>query len=146
MPLRTPLPKRPQRSRIQTSISGCVHEQVDLYCAHHGLSESAFFEAAALEKLAGTGDAKQIFRRFTEQRKIALELRQYVQIFAELLSFHVQHSLRHLPPLPKAELQDTRRRADATYRELIQRIGANLSSGRGFLDAFPSESLDAEEA
>ena len=66
MPLRTPLPKRPERSRIQTSISGGVHEQVDLYCAHHGLSESAFFEAAALEKLAGTGDAKQVFRRFTE--------------------------------------------------------------------------------
>lgn len=139
MPLRRPPPKRPTRSRIQTSIAGDVHEQVDLYCAHHGLSESAFFEAAALEKLGGTGNAKQIFRRFNDQRRMVLQLQHHVEIFAELLSFHVQYSLRNTPPLPKAELQETRRQGDALYQSLIRRIGENLSSRRGFFEAFPSE-------
>jgi hypothetical protein len=146
MPLRRPLPKRPTRSRIQTSIAGDVHEQVDLYCAHHGLSESAFFEAAALEKVAGTGNAKQIFRRFNDQRRMVLQLQHHVEIFAELLSFHVQYSLRNTPPLPKAELQETRRQGDALYQSLIRTIGENLSSRRGFFEAFPSEGSQIEHA
>jgi hypothetical protein len=139
MPLRRPLPKRPRQSRLQTSIAGDVHEQVDLYCAHYGLTESAFFEAAALEKIGGTGQAKQIFSRLSEQRRIALELKRHVEIFAELLSFHVRYSLRTMPPLPKAELQETRRHGDALYQSLIQRIGENLSSRRGFFDSFSPE-------
>lgn len=146
MPLRRPLPKRPTRSRIQTSIAGDVHEQVDLYCAHHGLSESAFFEAAALEKLGGTGNAKQIFRRFHDQRRMVLQLQHHVEIFAELLSFHVQYSLRNTPPLPKAELQETRRQGDALYQSLIKRIGENLSSRRGFFEAFPSDGPQNDHA
>jgi hypothetical protein len=144
MPLRHPLPRRPKRSRIQTSIAGDIHEQVDLYCAHHGLTEGAFFEAAALEKIAGTGDAKQILRRFNEQRKLALQLRQYVEISAELLSFFVQHSLRNTPPLPRAELVETQRQGDAAYQSLIRRIGQNLSGRRGFFEAFPSEQGNGE--
>ncbi|HEY6724749.1 MAG TPA: hypothetical protein VI197_12000 [Polyangiaceae bacterium] len=139
MPLRNPLPRRPKRSRLQTSIAGEIHEQVDLYCAHHGLTEAAFFEAAALEKIAGSGDAKQILRRFGEQRKLVLQLRQYVEISAELLSFYVQHALRNTPPLPKAELVETRRQGDAAYQALVRRIGQNLSSRRGFFEGFPSE-------
>jgi hypothetical protein len=146
MPLRRPLPKRPKQSRLQTAISGAVHEQVDLYCAHYGITESAFFEAAALEKIGGTGQAKQIFARFNEQRRIAVELKRHVEIFAELLSFHVQYSLRTTPPLPKAELQETRRHGDALYRSLIQRIGENLSSRRGFFESFPSESSQNDAA
>jgi hypothetical protein len=119
---------------------------VDLYCAHHGLSESAFFEAAALEKLGGTGNAKQIFRRFNDQRRMVLQLQQHVEIFAELLSFHVQYSLRNTPPLPKAELQETRRQGDALYQSLIRKIGENLSSRRGFFEAFPSDGPQNDHA
>jgi hypothetical protein len=57
-----PPPKRPTRSKVHTVLPGDVHEQVRLYCAHHGISECEFFRRATLEKLADAGDAKQVVR------------------------------------------------------------------------------------
>lgn len=140
MPRSKPQPKRSTRSRIHTVIPGDLHEQVDLYCAHHGLSESEFFRIATIEKLAGTGDAKQLARQLSSSRRTALENQLQGRIHTELLSVLLRLSL-HMLPVSKAELLAPHRQVDAHYQSLIEHVTRNLSGGKAFLSVFPEELL-----
>lgn len=123
------LPKRPTRSRIQTCIAGGVHERVDLYCAHYGISEARFFEAAALEKLDGLGDAKTIARQ--------LELmNEQLEIMSEHANLFVQLWMQNTPPLANEERDAARRQMTARYQIFAEQIVKNLSGARGFLSTF----------
>jgi hypothetical protein len=123
------LPKRPTRSRIQTCISGEVHERVDLYCAHYGISEARFFEAAALEKLDGMGDAKTIARQ--------LELmNEQLEIMSEHANLFVQMWMQNTQPLANEERDAARRQMTARYKSFAEQLIKNLSGGRGFLSTF----------
>jgi hypothetical protein len=139
MPRQRPLPKRLDRSRIQTHIKGDVHERVDLYCAHYGLTESQFFEAAAVEKLEGTGDAKEL------KRQLNL-LSQQLEIISEHGNLFLQMWLQHTPPLPKSERDATRRPATAAYHDFLRQIATNLSGGRGFLRGYTKDHLTSKLA
>jgi len=118
--------KRPERSRLQTCISGDIHEQVDLYCAHYGLKESRFFELAALEKIAGSGDAKSItrlLRRINEQLEIISE---HDHLFLQLW-------LKNTQFFTKQEQQAIRGQITAHYNRFIEQLRANLTGRGSFL-------------
>jgi hypothetical protein len=129
-----PLPKRLARSRLQTHIKGEVHARVDLYCAHYGLTEGQFFEAAALEKLNGTGDGKELTRQLHL-------LSQQLELISEHGHLALQLWLEHTPPLPKKERDASRRQVSAAYQDFLRQITTNLSGGRGFLRAYTKEQL-----
>lgn len=126
MSRRPPLPKRPDRSRIQTTISGDVHEQVDLYCSRYGITEAQFFETAAREKLAGTGDAKNLAR----QLKV---LNEQLEIVSEHNHLFVQMWLRNTQLFTKDEQVAARPRTDAAYERFVLQIQKNLTGGGAFL-------------
>lgn len=123
-----PLPKRPTRSRVQTCISGDVHERVDLYCAHYGITEARFFELAALEKLDGMGDSKTI------ARQLAL-MNEQIEIMSEHNNLFVQLWLQNTQLFTKKEQDEARRQTTAVYQGFTQQITTNLSGGAGFLSA-----------
>ena len=144
MSRRPPLPKRPDRSRLQTTISGDVHEQVDLYCSRYGITEARFFETAAREKLAGTGDAKSLGR----QLKL---LNEQLEIMSEHNHLFVQMWLRNTQLFTKEEQVSARPRTDAAYERFVRQIQMNLTGGGAFLSecrrqlrAAPTETPRAE--
>jgi len=139
MPRQPPLPKRLARSRLQTHISGDVHERVDLYCAHYGLKESQFFEAAAREKLEGTGDAKKLTRQLNL-------LSQQLELITEHSNLFVQLWMDHTPPLPQSERTASRRQTRAAYQDFVQQIVTNLTGGKSFLRAYTKDQLTAKPA
>lgn len=63
MPRKPPPARRPENSRLQTYISGHIHDQIALYCAQRNWHESTFFETASLALLEGTGDKDVLYRR-----------------------------------------------------------------------------------
>jgi hypothetical protein len=119
---------------LQTHINGEVHERVDLYCAHYRLTESQFFESAALEKLNGTGDAKELARHL----KL---LSQQLELISEQGNLFLQMWLESTLPLPQSEREASRRRSKATYQEFVQQLANNLSGGRGFLRGYTKAHL-----
>ena len=139
MPRQPPLPKRLARSRLQTHIPGDVHERVDLYCAHYGLKESQFFEAAAREKLEGTGDAKKL----TKQLNL---LSQQLELILEHSHLFVQLWMDHTPPLPQSERAASRRQTRAAYQDFVQQIVKNLTGGKGFLRTYTKDQLQPKLA
>lgn len=126
MSRRPPLPKRPDRSRLQTTIRGDVHEQVDLYCSRYGITEARFFETAALEKLAGAGDATTLVR----QLKL---LNEQLEIMSEHNHLFVQMWLRNTQLFTKDEQVAARERTDAAYERFVRQIQRNLTGGGAFL-------------
>ena len=134
-----PLTKRPDRSRLQTVISGEVHERVTLYCAHYGITEASFFEAAALEKLDGSGDGKKL----TQQLR---RLNEQVEILSEHHHVFVQMWLRNTPLFTKAEQRTAREQTTALYELFLQQIRNNLSGARGFLREYERRANEAHGA
>lgn len=121
-----PKTKRPARSRLQTCISGEIHEQVDLYCAHYGLKEGRFFELAALEKIAGCGDAKsltRLLRRISEQLEIISE---HDHLFLQLW-------LKNTQFFTQQEQHAARGQITAHYKRFIEQLRANLTGRGSFL-------------
>jgi hypothetical protein len=129
-----PLPKRPTRSRIQTSIKGDVHERIDLYRARYGMTEARFIEAAAVDKLDGIGDAKTIGRHLAQ-------LNQQLEVMSELMNLFVQLWMEHTPPLPQADRAASRRQTKAAYQDFVQQVVRNLSGGSGFLRAYTKDHI-----
>jgi hypothetical protein len=134
MPRQPPLPKRLSRSRVQTHISGDLHERVDLYCARYGLKECQFFEAAAREKLEGTGDAKQLLQQLNL-------MSQQLELITEHSNLFVQLWMDHTPPLPPSERAALRRQTKAAYQDFVRQLATNLSGGKSFLRAYTKENL-----
>lgn len=120
------LPKRPDRSRLQTVISGHVHERVDQYCSHYGITESRFFETAALEKLDGSGDAKSLARQVKA-------LNEQLEIMSEHNHLFVQMWLRNTQLFTREEQVAARVRAKAEYDRFVRQIQTNLTKGGAFL-------------
>lgn len=110
-------------------ISGEVHERVDLYCAHYGLTEAQFFEMAALDKINGTGAAKSTVTQLKA-------LNEQMQILSEHCDVYVRMWLRNTQLFTKEEQQAASPQVVALYERFTQQIQSNLSKGGGFLDGF----------
>ena len=123
------LPKRPDRSRLQTTIRGDVRDQVAIYCSRYGITEAQFFEAAAREKLAAIGEAKSLAR----QLKL---LHEHLEIMSEHSHLFVQMWLRNTPLFTKDEQLAARPRTDAAYERFVRQIRTNLTEGGAFLSEF----------
>lgn len=126
MPRQPPLPKRPARSRLQAVISGDLHQRVDLYCAHYGITEGRFFETAAREKLDGSGDGKALARQLKE-------LNEQLAILSEHSHLFVQMWLKNTQLFTKEEQRAARPQATALYERFVRQIQMNLTGGEGFL-------------
>ncbi len=126
MPRQRPLPKRPERSRIQTAISGDVHSRVDLYCARYGITEGRFFELAAIEKLDGVGDAKALARELKT-------LNEQIAILSEHGHVFFVTWLQNTQLFTPKEAEQARPQTTAAYRRFMQTLETNLSGGRTFL-------------
>ena len=129
MARRPPLPKRNARSRLQTVISGAVHERVDLYCAHYGITESKFFETAAIEKLDGSGNAKNVSRQLKE-------LTEQLAIMAEHNHLFVQMWLRNTQLFTKQEQQAARTQTNGAYERFLRQLRTNLTGAGAFLGEY----------
>lgn len=134
-----PLTKRTERSRLQTVISGEVHERVTLYCAHYGITEARFFESAAVEKLDGSGDGKNLSRQLRR-------LNEQVEILSEHHHVFVQMWMRNTQLFTKAEQRAAREQTTALYELFLQQIRNNLSGARGFLSDYERRASEARGA
>jgi hypothetical protein len=93
------------------------------------LTESRFFEMAALEKLNGMGDAK------TTGTRLRI-LSEQMQILSELHHLFVKMWLENTQLFSKEEQRAASPQTKALYERFVRQIQTNLSGGDGFLGAF----------
>jgi hypothetical protein len=129
VPRTKPLPKPPTRSKVHTVLPGELHEQVRLYCSHHGISECEFFRRATLEKLADAGDAKQLTRALKAQRRTGLDTQFQSEFNTQLLSAMLLLFGSSIASLPKEERAANERQARALQKAVIDRAMQDMSAG-----------------
>jgi hypothetical protein len=146
MPRTKPLPKPPTRSKVHTVLPGELHEQVRLYCSHHGISECEFFRRATREKLADGGDAKQLTRALKAQRRTALDTQFQSEFNTELLSAMLLLYGSSIASLPKAERAANDRQARALHKAVIDRAMQQMGAGTTLIAQLREQLLIAQPA
>lgn len=145
MPRKPPPERRPANSRLQTYISGHVHEQVALYCAQRNWHESTFFETASVQLLEGTGDKQVLLRRLDRLdrrvQRIDETLRASLVLLHEFVEVWFERAHR--------STGDTKRAHQAFMDKVTSRVRTKEASGSvrrrpsdGETAATPSEDLE----
>ena len=149
MPRTKPIPKRPERSKIHTVLPGEVHEQVDLYCAHHGISECEFFRRATLEKLSEAGDAKQFAREVRAQRRTTRDAQLQSEFNTQLLSKILLLVASGIASLPKEERAANDRQARALCKvitdQALQEVAAGNTVANALRERLPVAPLEGAQ-
>jgi hypothetical protein len=129
MPRVEPCAKRPARSKVHTVLPGDVHEQVDLYCAHHGISACEFFRRATVEKLAESGGAKQLTRELRAQRRTTRDTQLQSEFNTQLLSRILLLVASSIVSMSKEERTANDRQARALCKAITDQAMQEVTRG-----------------
>jgi hypothetical protein len=115
------------------------------HCAAAHVTESAAVEAALREYLDESSDRTLILARLDRLGRAQERTQRDQSAHAEAFATFVKIWFAQTPSIPEDARKAAQSTADARFRQFIECVVAQLSSGAGFIDQLPQEPLTDDE-
>jgi hypothetical protein len=131
--------RHPPRRRIQVLLPADLADRLVKTCAasDRPVTLTMFIADAIRDRLDGTVDKAQLFRRLDQNTAAQEQTERGVQLLQDALGHFLRFWFAHTPPVPDEHKRRARDQGEVRYKQFVEHLAGRLSEGRHFADDLP---------